>query len=579
MSIKHHNYSLTLEFDKNYNDDKQYAVNAIRLISETRYESDLLKLQQQGLVPFGYVYRCIQSDNRVYIGKRIIQAHKQWGYYLGSSKYLDYDRIIRKELIAFAYDHESLAELEIKHIQNAINNANSRHDVINKRVKVHDSWSDKQCKHDNALIENIGIGLLSDLYFGLGSINKIHEYLNHSSRKHDISLDESAKTNSISKRTISNALSDNGIMKMQTIMRTYNNTVIYDSKISEFHNVCMKCQYEFKTDDDGRMFCSNTCACDYYVNDSMNDAYMREYILLEYDITELGYSNNIMRTICKHYLIDKKKKQNNNHKQTDAVISICYSCVASFSSDYGSNHKYCSVKCRNIGNSIIKDSDITSITEMLNNNKNLSYIADKYNVTIPTVSEFIKKHNIKIPECDDNNNSILTHQRAGAYNAHMRWHEHENIIKNDCIYCMNDNESLKPLKYQPRACLNPLCSHIITTSSKKHTCSQKCGFIYGRIMHYYNNHKKKHMNTNNSNVHSDVIKYCWFCNHNEFNDDCITIKDMIESAYHGLIHMHALLCEHVRELHDNGMSRNRIALDYGISRSMTTDLLNGRKLF
>lgn len=575
MSIKHHNYSLILEFDRNYNDDKQYAINAIKLISETKHKDDLTELQKQRLVPFGYVYRCIQSDDRTYIGKRVIQAHKQWGYYLGSSRYLDYDRIIRKELIAFAYDNKSLAELEMQYIQNEITNANNRGDVINKRVKVHDSWGDERNMHKDALIENIGIGLLSDLYLGLGSAYKIHEYLYHAGRICGISTAGNCSNDSISTRAIRDALHNHGIMKMQTIMRTYKSIINNNNNDVSIacHNHCIACNHEFISDDG--IFCSNACACAYYIA-SVNDDDMREYILSEYDITELGYSSNTMRTIWKHYGLVKNNGtcEPNMNEKNRAIMVTCVECGAEFKSKSGNANKFCSKQCAYSNHRSLGNDDIMMISNMIDSGRSMAYIADYYNISIVNASDFIKRNSITITS-----DAIISHQRTGAYNAHLRWHEHRNIIKDDCIYCMNDNELLKPLKYQSHVCLNPLCSHMIATSFKKHTCSQKCGFIYGRIVHYYNNHKKKHVNINNSDVHKDVITYCWFCNHHEFNDDCIAIKDMVESAYHGLINMHALLCEHFHELHENGMSRNRIALDYGISRSMVTDLLNGRKLF
>ena len=585
MSIKYHDYNLTLQYDENYtqysHQETMHIMTALECSHDMKQAIELLQHEYNHydiIMPYGYVYRIIQSDGRTYIGKRKIEPGRKWGWYLGSGSGLDYSLIICKQLICFAYDENELSELEEYHIQNEINHASNRSDVINKRIHVVDSSVYmNRSQSDYAFIKGIGNELLLELYLGCSSVKNMHQYLIHAGVPMNGVVN--ASDDCVSIRTLRGMMDKNNVITMNESLKIANNS--NENNNAPFMLTCKCCHKRFKSNNDV-FYCSVECAKKNHESITHVSRQIIEKLLCDYSMKEisiiLGYDVSIIGNIVKHYDLQSMiglhrkeyvRKYSSRNKNND--VHICKQCGSEFKTSSNAR-QYCSHECALKSRSKLSKVCISEVEELMSNGMTITALAKHYEVSYPTMIKFMRVNNLVSNDADavrkNDNTKMIAH---GLLTMHLRWHVRRNQPDYEhCEYCMNhdgfNDNMMTPLKDKQHACLNPYCDTMITGHNR--TCSDSCHHIVNIVNGMFEAHVKHHVSKN------DYRKYCYYCVHNIYSKDVFNASDY-GVIVRGVNDMNVIIRDKVNELrNDKNMSYSKI---YGVLNMTKQSVKNAIK--
>ena len=555
--------------------------------------------ENDGKLPYGYVYRVITSDGHVYIGKRKIQAHTEWMQYKGSGVKLNTSKVIRKEFICFGFTPSELHSLECKHIQEEIRKyeeLNQRELVLNMRVNVTDSSqfshydsTDPDSYYNREIVDKYD-SMILDLYLSFGSVNRVSTYMGIAKRQvqryldmHDVELFKGnyidASTPDYMDSSYNTTLANGNYLRIIPADRNKRGSrVMYEHE-------CMQCGRIYVSKHASSMHCSKACqhkAAQVITDDDMET--IQNMLNEGVSFNRIGKKFNTSAVVIGRYV---RKYGLKVRKNTDS---------SEINSDMPLNN----------ANRESKDEN----TYDLNNEP------DAIKMSVGAWSAHLQWHvrrgKQNIEKCWFCKHGIQEYTDAvnmqSLYDAPISEHnvKHESIImsNDDCIADASNGSDagiersdsktrgIIPPKQSERTrpCANPFCNGTgIAKGRRRKTCCDECHEVYYCMLRAYSSHMSAHVKRGN------ICDYCWFCVHNVNNNNSSS-DDVITDEKHGsdgfnignmsmnermsmclrIIELDDAFMSDVMRMHASGKTIREISRKTSVSRVKVDDYIHGK---
>lgn len=204
---------------------------------------------------------------------------------------------------------------------------------------------------------------------------------------------------------------------------------------------------------------------------------------------------------------------------------ICRKCNNIFETSH-KKQKLCSKKCAANNKFILNEEDKNEIQELLNSGYSHNKISKIYNVSINTISSFIKRYNLIENENRPHVIDSKINSEKCALNNHIRFHIRKHILSDNCIYCINNQEIDNSLLFKniSKKCYNPNCNNIII-GRRAIYCSKECQMEMKKYKSKYAAHIRHHYN---KHIYKNDCIFCYNGINNSDNFEEFGINNIID---------------------------------------------------